>query len=73
MASSQKNTFYGGAAVLTISALVIKVMGAIYRIPLGNIVSDAVMADFTTAYNIYSFLLTISTAGLPSVSRRLTP
>lgn len=51
--------------MLTISALVIKVMGAIYRIPLGNIVSDAVMADFTTAYNVYSFLLTISTAGLP--------
>ena len=65
MAQSQKNTFYGGAAVLTISALVIKVMGAIYRIPLGNIVSDEVMGDYNSAYNIYRMLLTISTAGLP--------
>lgn len=51
--------------MLTISALVIKVMGAIYRIPLGNIVSDAVMGDYNSAYNIYRVLLTISTAGLP--------
>ena len=65
MAQSQKNTFYGGAAVLTISALVIKVMGAIYRIPLGNIVSDEVMGDYNSDYNIYRMLLTISTAGLP--------
>ena len=73
MASSQKNTFYGGAAVLTISALLIKVMGAIYRIPLGNIVPDEVMADFTSAYNIYSVLLTISTAGLPvAVSKSIS-
>ena len=73
MASSQKNTFYGGAAVLTISALVIKVMGAIYRIPLGNILSDAVMGDYNSAYNIYSVLLTISTAGLPvAVSKSIS-
>ena len=65
MAQSQKNTFYGGAAVLTISAMIIKVMGAIYRIPLGNIVSDEVMADYNSAYNIYTVLLTLSTAGLP--------
>lgn len=51
--------------MLTISALVIKVMGAIYRIPLGNIVSDEVMGDYNSAYNIYRMLLTISTAGLP--------
>ena len=73
MASSQKNTFYGGAAVLTISALIIKVMGAIYRIPLGNILSDAVMGDYNSAYNIYSVLLTVSTAGLPvAVSKTIS-
>lgn len=73
MSQSQKNTFYGGAAVLTVSALVIKVMGAIYRIPLGNILSDAVMGDYNSAYNIYSVLLTISTAGLPvAVSKTIS-
>lgn len=59
--------------MLTISALIIKVMGAIYRIPLGNIVSDEVMADYTSAYNIYRVLLTISTAGLPvAVSKSIS-
>lgn len=73
MSQSQKNTFYGGAAVLTISAMIIKVMGAIYRIPLGNIVSDEVMADYNSAYNIYSVLLTLSTAGLPvAVSKTIS-
>ena len=65
MSKSEKNTFYGGAAVLTASALIIKVLGALCRIPLGNILSDEVMADYSSAYDIYSVLLTISTAGLP--------
>lgn len=43
----------------------VKVIGAIYRIPLGNILSDEVMGDYNSAYNIYNFFLTISTAGLP--------
>lgn len=65
MAKNQKNTFFGGAAILAASALMVKLIGAIYRIPLGNILPDEVMADYNSAYNIYNVLLTISTAGLP--------
>ena len=66
MSSHQKkSTFFGGAAILAVSAVLVKVIGAIYRIPLGNILSDEVMADYNSAYNIYNFFLTISTAGLP--------
>ena len=65
MSSSEKNTFYGGAAILAASAIVVKLIGALYRIPLGNILPDAVMGDYNSAYNIYNVLLTISTAGLP--------
>jgi len=61
----KKSTFFGGAAILAVSAVLVKVIGAIYRIPLGNILSDEVMADYNSAYNIYNFFLTISTAGLP--------
>lgn len=63
--SKQKNTFYGGAAILAVSAVFVKVIGAIYRIPLGNILPDEVMGDYNAAYNIYNLFLTISTAGLP--------
>ena len=63
--SEKKNTFFGGAAILAVSSILVKLIGAIYRIPLGNILPDEVMADYNSAYNIYNFILTISTTGLP--------
>lgn len=45
--------------------LVVKVIGLFYKIPLVNIIGSEGSADFNNAYNIYSVLLTISTAGLP--------
>ncbi len=63
--SSKQSTFFGGAAILTITTLIVKVIGAIYRIPLGNILSDEAMADYNSAYNIYNVFFTISTVGLP--------
>lgn len=63
--TEKKNTFFGGAAILAISSILVKLIGAVYRIPLGNILPDEVMADYNSAYNIYNFILTISTTGLP--------
>lgn len=63
--TEKKNTFFGGAAILAASSILVKLIGAIYRIPLGNILPDEVMADYNSAYNIYNFILTISTTGLP--------
>ena len=65
LSNSKKNTFFGGAAVLAVSSIIVKLIGAIYKIPLGNVLTDAAYADFNSAYNIYNFFLTISTAGLP--------
>ena len=61
----KRNTFFGGAAILAMSSILVKVIGAIYRIPLGRILPDDVMGDYNAAYNIYNLFLTISTAGLP--------
>ena len=61
----KKNSFFGGAAILTASVIVVKLIGALYKIPLGGILSDAGFADFNTAYDIYSLLIIISTGGLP--------
>lgn len=63
--SQKKSTFFGGAAILAASSILVKVIGAVYRIPLGNILPDDVMGDYNAAYNIYNTFLTISTAGLP--------
>ena len=61
----KKNTFYGAAAILTVSTILVKIIGAIFKIPLIAILPEEAYGDFNGAYNIYSFFLTISTAGHP--------
>ncbi len=63
--AQKKNSFFGGAAILAAGILVVKLIGALFKIPLGNIISDAAFADFNTAYYIYSLLIVVSTGGLP--------
>ena len=72
MAAAKPNTFFGGAAILAMGILVVKVIGLFYKIPLVNIIGSEGSADFNNAYNIYSVLLTISTAGLPVEVFRLS-
>ena len=68
---SKPNTFFGGAAILAAGILVVKLIGMFYKIPLLNIIGEQGSADFNNAYNIYSVLLTISTAGLPVAVSKL--
>ncbi|MBQ9493381.1 MAG: polysaccharide biosynthesis protein [Oscillibacter sp.] len=72
MAGPKKQSFLGGAAVLAGAALVVKLIGAAYKIPLNNILGAVGKTYFNTAYYIYNVLLTISTAGLPLAISRLT-
>ena len=65
MSSQKKNTFYGAAAFLAMTTILVKIIGAIYKIPLTALLPDEAYGDFNAAYNIYTFFLTISTAGLP--------
>ncbi len=71
MAESKKQSFFGGAAVLAAGIAMVKVIGAVFAIPLFNILGDAGAADFNNAYNIYSTLLMVSTAGLPVALSKL--
>ena len=67
----KKQSFLHGAAVLAMATLVVKVIGMFYKIPLQNIVGNAGYGYFTTAYDIYSVLLMISTTGLPVAMSRM--
>lgn len=68
---TKQNTFFGGAAILAVGIMVVKLIGMFYRIPLVNVIGEQGMADFNNAYNIYAVLLTISTAGLPVAVSKL--
>lgn len=61
----------GGVTVLAISTVFVKLCGALYQIPLGNILGEEGITHFNSAYNIYSVLLTLSTAGLPLALSKL--
>ncbi|MBQ1982981.1 MAG: oligosaccharide flippase family protein [Clostridia bacterium] len=54
-----------GAAILTLSALVVKLMGLLYRIPMLDRLGTEGMGYFNTALELYALLCALSTAGLP--------
>ncbi len=68
----KKQSFLGGVATLTAAVFAVKVIGALYKIPLGNVLGTEGMTHFNAAYKIYSFLLSLSTAGLPLALSKLT-
>lgn len=66
-----KENFAKGAAILSLSGLIVKILGAIYRIPLTSLIGTEGMANYNIAYSIYNLLLAISLAGLPTAIARL--
>ena len=67
----KKQSFLHGAALLAIATAVVKVIGAIYKLPLKYILEDDGFAYFSSAYEIYTLLLLIATAGLPVAMSRM--
>lgn len=71
MAEPKKQNYLHGAAILAAGVVIMKILGAIYKIPLGNILGDEGYTHFLVAYNIYSVFLTVATAGLPVALSRM--
>lgn len=70
MAREKKQSFVAGAAILSASTLLVKILGLLFSIPLANVIDDRAMSYFYTAYDIFGVFLMLSTAGLPvAVSR----
>ena len=59
-----KQNYLHGAAILTVGVIITKILGAFYKIPLGNILGDEGYAHFMVAYSIFNVFLTLTTAGL---------
>ncbi|TCO71366.1 putative polysaccharide biosynthesis protein [Marinisporobacter balticus] len=64
-------SFLKGAAILAAAGIIVKIMGAFFRIPLGNMIGSEGMGYYQTSYPIYVALLTISTAGIPTAISKL--
>ena len=66
-----KKSFVQGAAVLAIAGLFVKILGAIFRIPLGNMIGAVGLANYNPAYYVYNFFLILATAGIPVAISRM--
>jgi stage V sporulation protein B len=66
-----RNNFLKGAAILGIAGVIVKILGAFYRIPLSNIIKTEGMGYYQTAYPLYVLLLTVSTSGFPVAIAKL--
>ena len=73
MGNKRKNSknYLVQGTILTVAAIVAKVIGMIYRIPLTNILGDDGIGYYSTANEIYNILLMISTFSLPLALSRL--
>ncbi len=59
------NLFFSGVLVLTISNMIIKVIGMLFKIPMNHFVGDEGMGYYSQAYTLYTCFFMIATNGLP--------
>ena len=71
MSSKKSQTFVYGGIIILISNILVKVIGAFFRIPLTNMIGLDAMAYFNAAYSIYVSFYMISTAGIPVAISRM--
>ncbi len=57
--------FFSGVIILTISNLIIKAIGLLFKIPMNYIVGDTGMGYYSHAYTLYTCFFMIATNGLP--------
>ncbi len=60
-----------GATILVIAGIVSKIFGAIFRIPLTNMIGAEGQAYYSAAYALYQLLFVIATAGFPVAISRM--
>ena len=68
LSEPKKQNYLHGAAILAAGVVIMKILGFIYKVPLGNILGDEGYTHFLVAYNIYSVFLTVATAACPGPS-----
>ena len=66
-----KESFIKGAAILSVAGLFVKILGAVYRIPLTNLIGTEGIGHYQPAYNIYNLLLVVSLSGFPTAIAKM--
>ncbi|MCH5208451.1 MAG: polysaccharide biosynthesis C-terminal domain-containing protein [Oscillospiraceae bacterium] len=64
--------FIKNAAFLFVSMAITKIVGALFKIPLANLLGGTGMGYFSTAYGLYSPIFALTAAGIPTAIMRTT-
>ncbi|MBC8569807.1 putative polysaccharide biosynthesis protein [Zongyangia hominis] len=65
MPNRPKQSFLHGAIILMAATIIVKLIGAVFKIPLTNLIGGEGMGYFTTAYGLFNPIYALSIAGLP--------
>ena len=69
--NNNKESFLKGALILSMAGIVVKIMGAFFRIPLSNLIGSVGMGYYQVVYPIYTLFLTLAVAGFPTALAKL--
>lgn len=69
--SETGKNFLVQGSILAIAGVITKIIGAVYRIPLVNILGDKGMGYYGVAFQIYAIALTLTSYSLPLAVSKL--
>lgn len=68
--ATSKNRIKGGfvmqAGILALAGIIVRIIGLLYKSPLNAIIGDLGAGYYSTAYNVYTIILLISSYSIPS-------
>jgi len=71
MEKARENTFIDQAAILVAAMLISRLLGFLYRFPMYQAIGDLGNSYYAAGYQIYSFILILSSQGLPAAISKL--
>lgn len=69
---SVKKGFFRNTAIMLAAMFIVKALGAVLKIPLGNILGGEGMGYFSTAFSIFSPVLAFTCSGIPAIVTQVT-
>ncbi|MGL4799610.1 MAG: oligosaccharide flippase family protein, partial [Cellulosilyticaceae bacterium] len=68
---NQGQNIVKGAMILSMSIMITKIIGILYRLPVTNALGDVGNGIYSVAYQVYIIIITLTSIGLPSAISKL--
>ena len=67
----RRNRLMGGAMILAVGSVIGKIIGALYRIPLTNVLGAEGMGMYQLVFPVFALFMVLSSAGVPTALSRI--